>query len=594
MMEQLERMDTAYPSNGLVGYIENAKRLLEDSKQGVNPLEGWSPSIPDGKCFELGSEEYTMVEEKGMGEMGKCGFVLVAGGLGERLGYSGIKLGLPTELSTETTYLQFYIETILAIQSRYASPNTKLPLCIMVSNDTIKGTIQLLKDNHNFGMDQSQITLVQQGDGVPALSNNDASFVLQSNNPYALEAKPHGHGDIHALLHSHNVVQSWEEQGLEWVIFFQDTNGLAFHTLPLALGVSKMNDFIMNSMAVPRKAKQAVGGIAKLKKVTGEERTINVEYNQLDPLLRASGYPDGDVNDPNTGFSPYPGNINQLLFQLKPYCQVLKRSKGAMPEFVNPKYADAEKTTFKKPTRLECMMQDFPTTLVDDEVKRVGFTSIGADLCFSPVKNATSDGVNLQKNGTHPGVAASGEADQYAAVRKIMKSIGCVVEEAESKSFSGIAVIPGPDVVLKPDFVLCPAEYKSKFPNPSQVKISSRSSLVIKSSGVVIESLNLDGALVVECEEGASGVVRDLAIKNQGWSKVVDESSDAPEYIRIRGYRIEKNETTHIIFKKDGTVEGLPAPSDVTVDRTLESLDVTTPVSKEESNKSQECACVIQ
>jgi hypothetical protein len=39
---------------------------------------------------------------------------------------------------------------------------------------------------------------------------------------------------------------------------------------------------------------------------------LNVEYNQLDPLLRASGHPDGDVNDPTTGYSPYPGNINQV------------------------------------------------------------------------------------------------------------------------------------------------------------------------------------------------------------------------------------------------------------------------------------------
>ena len=45
----------------------------------------------------------------------------------------------------------------------------------------------------------------------------------------------------------------------------------------------------------------------------------------------------------------------------------LERTKGIMPEFVNPKYADAEKTVFKKPTRLECMMQvgilGFPTLL---------------------------------------------------------------------------------------------------------------------------------------------------------------------------------------------------------------------------------------
>lgn len=35
--------------------------------------------------------------------------MLVAGGLGERLGYSGIKVALPTELTTGTTYLQFYL-----------------------------------------------------------------------------------------------------------------------------------------------------------------------------------------------------------------------------------------------------------------------------------------------------------------------------------------------------------------------------------------------------------------------------------------------------------------------------------------------------
>ena len=38
---------------------------------------------------------------------------------------------------------------------------------------------------------------------------------------------------------------------------------------------------------------------------------INVEYNQLDPLLRATTYVEGDVND-DSGFSPFPGNLNQV------------------------------------------------------------------------------------------------------------------------------------------------------------------------------------------------------------------------------------------------------------------------------------------
>lgn len=47
-----------------------------------------------------------------------CGFVLVAGGLGERLGYGDIKLRLPSESCTMTTYLQLYIGQILHLQAR--------------------------------------------------------------------------------------------------------------------------------------------------------------------------------------------------------------------------------------------------------------------------------------------------------------------------------------------------------------------------------------------------------------------------------------------------------------------------------------------
>lgn len=53
---------------------------------------------------------------------------------------------------------------------------------------------------------------------------------------------------------------------------------------------------------------------------------INVEYNQLDPLLRATGHPDGDANC-ETGYSPYPGNINQVNY-------MFERHKFNIHEFV--------------------------------------------------------------------------------------------------------------------------------------------------------------------------------------------------------------------------------------------------------------------
>ncbi|KAL7447342.1 hypothetical protein ACHAXM_010637 [Skeletonema potamos] len=553
LIAKLELVDQSYPDGGLTGYLSNAIALLEKSRRGENPLEGWIPSVPKGEAFEVGSDAFLSTEQLGLKEVGKCGFVLVAGGLGERLGYGDIKIGLPTELATGTSYIQFYIETILAFQSRYAEPGKKLPLCIMTSGDTNAKTVALLSANNYFGMEKDQITIVQQGQGVPALYDNDAHIALDTEDPYDIQMKPHGHGDIHALLHSNGVAKAWQSQGMKWTVFFQDTNGLAFHTLALSLGVSSKMGLIMNSITCPRKAKQAIGAITKLTK-GDQQKTMNVEYNQLDPLLRATVSPEGDVND-ESGFSPYPGNINQLVFNLDSYVSILERTKGVMPEFVNPKYADAEKTVFKKPTRLECMMQDFPTVLQGAETEKVGFTSLASELCFSPVKNATVDGVALQRNGTHPGVAASGEADQNSAVARILRSIGCQVEEGSKVTFNGIEVTSGPDCVLKPSFAACATEFKTKFPNPATVKISGRSSLVLSGQGLTIESLDLDGAAVIECEEGASGVIRNLTVKNRGWVKEPNASSDV-EIIRMRGYDMRRLETEKIVFKKDGSIEG--------------------------------------
>lgn len=134
--------------------------------------------------------------------------------------------------------------------------------------------MKLLNENKYFGLKRQQVYIVQQGDGVPALIDNDAHFALDPKDPYKVVTKPHGHGDIHALLYKEGVTKEWEEKfGIEYMVLFQDTNGLAFHTLPLLLGVSQEHGFIMNSLCVPRKANQAIGAIAKLQNAsTGQER----------------------------------------------------------------------------------------------------------------------------------------------------------------------------------------------------------------------------------------------------------------------------------------------------------------------------------
>ena len=116
---------------------------------------------------------------------------------------------------------------------------------------------------------------------------------------------------------------------------------------------------------------------------------INVEYNQLDPLLRSQGDRKGDVADPSTGYSPFPGNVNNLVIGLEAYAKTLRgEDQGVVLEFVNPKYKDETRTDFKKPTRLECMMQDLPK-LFQKELGsdvNIGYTMLDRWFTFSPAK----------------------------------------------------------------------------------------------------------------------------------------------------------------------------------------------------------------
>ena len=76
--------------------------------------------VPETICVDFNTPLFHSLEKEGVKELRHAGFVLVAGGLGERLGYNGIKVSLPTEILSELSYLGFYIKKILAIQVAFA------------------------------------------------------------------------------------------------------------------------------------------------------------------------------------------------------------------------------------------------------------------------------------------------------------------------------------------------------------------------------------------------------------------------------------------------------------------------------------------
>ncbi len=250
--------------------MSKARALLKESADGMNPFEDYEAMVPEGETLSYdghGTMRFSEAERLGVQGMGDIVVVLVAGGLGERLGYSGIKLSLETNLCTNKSYLEVYIKYIEAMQylarAETGRVDIKIPLVIMTSGDTDQLTRQLLQENDNFGMDEDMVSIVMQ-DKVPALKDGNGGLALDDEDRWTVQTKPHGHGDVHHLLLREGLIDKWEKEGKRHVVFLQDTNALVINSVVPALGVSIAKGFHMNSICIPRLAGEAAGAIARL------------------------------------------------------------------------------------------------------------------------------------------------------------------------------------------------------------------------------------------------------------------------------------------------------------------------------------------
>jgi UDP-sugar pyrophosphorylase len=250
--------------------------------------------------------------------------------------------------------------------------------------------------------------------------------------------------------------------------------------------------------------------------------------------LSGGRFPGGDVNAAD-GFSPFPGNINQLIFHIPSYTAVLASTRGQVPEFVNPKYADATKTKFKKPTRLECMMQTYPFTMPD--ASAIGATLFD-DWTYSPVKNALADALAKVRDGVPGRSALEGELEYYASASRALRALGVPLPAPGALQAAGFTLPTAPAIVVTPFFANAFEEWRAAFPAPAAVAISARSSLVVTGRGRVrFHALSLDGALAIHACAGAEVEVRGLRVANGGVRfAALEEGKAYPDWIKIRGF----------------------------------------------------------
>ncbi|OWZ03393.1 UDP-sugar pyrophospharylase [Phytophthora megakarya] len=583
LWHQLIHFDGWY-KGGVDGYLSTATKLYaelrgEATQEVADVWSNWRPSNPAASelatVAELDSPMFAELEKKGLENLDKSCFVIVAGGLGERLGYQDIKLRLPVETLTHTSYLEAYVQHLLALQTlanvQLPDKAIEIPLAIMTSDSTHDATRKFLDEHANFGMKEGQLVLIKQekvpcvdviegsADGKPKLK-----LVVKDD---LLVMKPHGHGDVHTLLHTSGLAAKWLQEGKKYVHFIQDTNYLILNGALPMLGACVKHNWGFAFTTVPRKAKDASGGIVRFTSPSEKHSTLfNVEYHELDQFLRTRAkaeFPNGDVNDPKTGFSPFPGNINGIVAALDSYVPVLESSKGFVPEVFNPKFRpNTNKCAFKSPARLECMMQDYPKLLLQYQIEYhdesgkggVGLVQFPSSVVYSPCKNDAASASEKVKNDIPPQCASSAEHEVFAINRLKLRTLGVSLpNEVKTQAWLGIPVdCSGPQIVFGSGFALSQATLAKKFTNPSAINISARSTLIVEGVDITFDTLDLDGAVHIVSCPGAKVEVKSLAVKNAG-VEYESVSTDSDPVDAMRGYRLKQLEIKEFRFDTPGT-----------------------------------------
>lgn len=292
----------------------------------------------------------------------------------------------------------------------------------------------------------------------------------------------------------------------------QDTNILAIYGFASLLGVSITQQLDFASLGIVRKPGEKVGSICRVTNSSGRQFTCNIEYNELEALLKQVNGT-GDVANAN-GNSCYPGNINVLCVNINAYIHTLDESNGLVPEFINPKYADKEQSLFQSPARLECMMQDLPKIM--HSKRRIGYCSLPRWICFSAAKNSLENALlQAQKTGYEESMYSM-EEDYYTLFRSVLKEHLCFVGNHRTDRIPSTPIL-----VVSPETALTITEMKDHI--EGSIQCTSNSIIYLEGEAAFLRDAYIDGTAVIkQCVENKQ-------VQNKGWSFVKSEDF-------LRGY----------------------------------------------------------
>ena len=195
LINQIENTDIS-----VVSYYNKRNDKFNKRISPLNAMELDEIRINKDKFKEIGSKA---IKE------GKVGAVMLAGGMGTRLGSDNPKGMYNIGITKEVYIFQRQIENLLEVVN---SNGAWIHLFIMTSEKNDVATREFLKKNNYFGYNEKYITFYIQ-DLAPAVDYNGKIFMEEK---YKMSTSPNGNGGWFSSMLRCDAINVAKKAGIEW------------------------------------------------------------------------------------------------------------------------------------------------------------------------------------------------------------------------------------------------------------------------------------------------------------------------------------------------------------------------------------------
>ena len=216
---------------------------------------------------------------------GEVGMILVAGGLGTRLGFDQPKGMFEIGPLSKRCLFAVLIDQLRAVARRYAA---SIPLHVMTSPATDAATREFFQQQGHFGLSTSELRFFCQAT-MWALDDRGEKILLES--PDSLFLGPDGHGGMLQALASSGCLADAGTRGIKYLFYGQVDNPLLSVCDPYLIGCHILSRSQMTTqVARKRDPLERVGNVVSI-----DGRVHIIEYSDLPESAARQTNPDGSL-----------------------------------------------------------------------------------------------------------------------------------------------------------------------------------------------------------------------------------------------------------------------------------------------------------